>query len=104
MGRKLKYATKEEALDVQKKQIRQHEEKYKQKHREYRENVSNIQRQIVILLSKNVIEDTEYLKNILNELRIKINPKPTEEIYEDVMENVIENVVEDLIEEDNKTD
>jgi hypothetical protein len=89
MGRKQVYSTKEQATEAQKKQIRAHEEKYKQQHKEYKEKVSNTQRQIVILLSKNVIEDEPYLKELLKTFRAKIGVKIEEKTEVKTEENII---------------
>jgi uncharacterized membrane protein YgaE (UPF0421/DUF939 family) len=72
MGRNRLYSTRDEAKEKQKIQIQNAEKRYKEQHEVYKNNVSSIQRQLVVLLNKNVINDISYLKVILETFKQKI--------------------------------
>jgi hypothetical protein len=65
MGRNKVYATEAEATEAQKQQIKEANQRYRKERKEYREKVLNEQLQIVKLLGKTVIEDKEFLTDML---------------------------------------
>jgi hypothetical protein len=74
-GRPKKYATKAEANAVQQQQIKDAAIREKQRRHEFTKTVSNKQRWIVLMLSKNVISDEELIDEMFERLNALTSPQ-----------------------------
>jgi hypothetical protein len=74
-GRPKKYATKAEANAVQQQQIKDAAIREKQRRHEFTKTVSNKQRWIITMLSKNVISDKEFINETFDRLNALTSPR-----------------------------
>jgi hypothetical protein len=73
MGR-VKVYTSEEAKTKQKEQIKKANQKYREQRKEFKNKVFNEQLRVVKILNKTIVDDKEFVNDLLSKVEAKVGP------------------------------